>query len=214
MNRAYYSDSISNFLSSDVRTILGTIELGNDFSSELTQRDAWVEEIQILKSVLPPHEGRIYFEYSIPRMGQRIDVVLLIGPVIFVLEFKVGEKEFPSYATDQVWDYALDLKNFHETSHERFIAPVLIATKANSANLHIKPTPQRHDLLVPIESNVETLGNVIEHVLSFVKGSDIDPKEWEAEAKEIEEYLLKSRGPKRLQVLSHNNQLRLARVQK
>ncbi len=113
-------------------------------------------------------------------MGRRIDVVLLIGPVIFVLEFKVGEKEFPSYATDQVWDYALDLKNFHEASHKRFIAPILIATKANTANQSIRPTSQHNDLLVPIESTVKTLGSVIERVLGFAKGPDIDAKEWEA----------------------------------
>ena len=59
-------------------------------------------------------------------------LVLLIGPVIFVLEFKIGEKEFLSYAIDQVWDYALDLKNFHESSHDHLIAPVLIATKAKN----------------------------------------------------------------------------------
>jgi len=63
-------------------------------------------------------------------MGRRIDVVLLIGPVIFVLEFKVGEKAHTLYAFDQVFDYALDLKNFHETSHEQFIAPILVATEA------------------------------------------------------------------------------------
>lgn len=40
MNRAFYSDSISNFLTSDIKTILSTIELNNDFPSELTQRDA------------------------------------------------------------------------------------------------------------------------------------------------------------------------------
>jgi hypothetical protein len=63
-------------------------------------------------------------------MGQRIDTVLIIGSVIFILEFKVGEKEFTSNAIDQVWDYALDLRNFHESSHELFIAPILIATEA------------------------------------------------------------------------------------
>ena len=179
MKRAYYSDSISNFLNSDVRTILGTIELENDFPSELTQRDAWVEEIQILKTVLRQYEGRIYFEYSIPRMGQRIDVVLLIGPVIFVLEFKVGEKEFPAHAVDQVWDYALDLKNFHETSHDRFIAPILIATRANSADQCIEPTAQHKNLIKPIESTVDTLGNAIEQVLRFAKGPVIDINRWE-----------------------------------
>ncbi len=73
----------------------------------------WKKSI-FYKRSLSRFEGAIYFEYSIPRMGKRIDVVLLIGPAIFVLEFKIGEKEFLSYAIDQVWDYALDLKNFHE----------------------------------------------------------------------------------------------------
>jgi hypothetical protein len=108
--------------------------MNNDFPVEQTQRDAWLEEVRILRSILLPFHGAIYFEYSIPRMGQRIDVVILIGPAIFVLEFKVGEEEFTSQALDQVCDYALDLKNFHETSHEPYIAPILIATKAKSAN--------------------------------------------------------------------------------
>lgn len=180
MPRAFYSDSISNFLNSDVRSILGAIELGNDFSSELTQRDAWLKEIQILQSVLQPYDGAIYFEYSIPRMGRRIDVVLLIGPVVFVLEFKVGEREFPSHALDQVWDYALDLKNFHQTSHDLYIAPVLIATQANSADPIVAATPKHDLLLFPIKSSGDLLGSVIEHVLSFAEGPNIDPQRWEA----------------------------------
>lgn len=180
MNRAYYSDSISNFLTSEVRTILGAIEFGNDLSSELPQRDAWLEEIRILQSALQPYHGAIYFEYSIPRMGQRIDVVLLIGPAIFVLEFKVGERGFPSYAIDQAWDYALDLKNFHEASHDRCIAPILIATKANSPRPFVAATHKHDGLLLPIKSSVDLLGSVIEEVLGFVDGENIDAKEWEA----------------------------------
>ncbi len=179
MGRAYYSDSIANFLISDPDRLLGILERRNEFSLELNQRDAWLEEIQILQSVLKPYQGGVYFEYSIPRLGQRIDVVLLIGPAIFVLEFKVGEKEFPSYAIDQVWDYALDLKNFHETSHDRFIAPILIATEAEAAALCIAPTPKHPDLLFPIKSNVHLLGNAIGQVLKCAKGENIDPKEWE-----------------------------------
>ncbi len=116
MKREYYSDSISNFLRSSVEDILGILARNNDFALIQTQRNAWVAEIEILHEVLKPYEGSIYFEYSIPRMGRRIDVVLLMGPVIFVVEFKVGEKEFTTYAIDQVCDYALDLKNFHDTS--------------------------------------------------------------------------------------------------
>lgn len=108
MNRAYYSDTIENFLRTSPDEVLGKLARNNDFLLEQTQRDAWLEEIRILTAVLQPFQGSVYFEYSIPRMGKRIDVVALIGPVIFVFEFKVGEKEFLSYAIDQVWDYALD----------------------------------------------------------------------------------------------------------
>ena len=150
MKREYYSDSITNFLNTKPDEILGKLVRNNDFDLGQTQRDAWLEEISILHKVLSCHQGSIYFEYSIPRMGKRIDVVLLIGPVIFVLEFKIGEREFTSYAIDQVWDYALDLKNFHETSHEQFIAPILIATKAQSANSVVAVTPQNDKLLFPL----------------------------------------------------------------
>ena len=102
MKREYYSDSIANFLKTTPDEILGILARNNDFSLEQTQRDAWLAEINILQKVLLHFEGAIYFEYSIPRMGKRIDVVLLIGPAVFVLEFKIGDKDFSSYAIDQV----------------------------------------------------------------------------------------------------------------
>jgi DUF2075 family protein len=180
MKREYYSDSISNFLRSSVEEILGTLAGNNDFALIQTQRDSWVAEIEILHEVLKAYDGSIYFEYSIPRMGKRIDAVLLIGPVIFVLEFKVGEKEFTTYAIDQVCDYALDLKNFHDTSHEQFIAPVLIATDAKVTFLEITYTPQNDKFIYPIRTNVGHLAKVIEGVLSFVDGNDIDVIKWES----------------------------------
>src|SRR5258706_16119308 len=98
MRREYYSDTIPSFIKSTSEEIFGSIAQSSDFAVETTQRDAWLEQIRILKNVLQQYEGSLYFEYSIPRMGKRIDVVLLIGSVIFVLEFKVGEKEFHSHA--------------------------------------------------------------------------------------------------------------------
>jgi len=88
MKREYYSDSIATFLKTKPDEILGKLAKENDFDLGQTQRDSWVEQISILHKVLPGHQGAIYFEYSIPRMGKRIDAVLLIGPVIFVLEFR------------------------------------------------------------------------------------------------------------------------------
>ncbi|PKN51741.1 MAG: hypothetical protein CVU55_09840 [Deltaproteobacteria bacterium HGW-Deltaproteobacteria-13] len=179
MNRAYYSATIKDFLNTSPEEIIGKIVLQNEFPLEQTQKDAWFAEVIILKEVLSPYKGSIYFEYSIPRMGQRIDVVLLIGAVIFILEFKIGEKEYNANAIDQVMDYALDLKNFHESSHEQFIAPILIATKAKSSYSTIAATPQNDKLLIPIRSNIGLLGEIIEDVLCFSEGNEINRTQWE-----------------------------------
>jgi hypothetical protein len=179
MKRAFYSDSIANFLKSSEEEIIGKLALGNEFPLEQTQREAWLVEIRVLQNILSSYKGSIYFEYSIPRMGQRIDVVVLIGPVIFVLEFKIGEAHFTTYAIDQVVDYALDLKNFHESSHEQFIAPILIATKAKTNYLIVALTPQNDKLLLPINCNSDSLNSVIENVLSFCEGNEIDHTQWE-----------------------------------
>src|SRR6266699_3909493 len=87
-------------------------------------------------------------------------------PVIFVLEFKVGEKEFTTAGLDQVCDYALDLKNFHETSYSCLIAPILIATNALPVVCTICPTPQNDKLLFPIRCSTHSLAQVIDGVLS------------------------------------------------
>ena len=178
--REYYSDSIEGFLKSSSDEVLGKLTSRSDFDVGQSQRDAWVEEISILQAVLPGRKGSLYFEYSIPRMGKRIDVVLLIGPVIFVIEFKAGEKEFTSSGKDQVWDYSLDLKNFHESSHNPFIAPVLVPTRAKSADPIIATTPHRDKLFLPIECTAELLGNVLDEVLRFCEGPEIDRVLWEA----------------------------------
>src|SRR5574339_461176 len=150
MRREYYSDTITNFLKSVPNEIIGKLVQSNDFALEQTQRDAWLAEIDILQKALQPYQGSIYFEYSIPRMGRRIDVVVITGSTIFVFEFKVGENKFPAYAIDQVWDYALDLKNFHETSHDHFIAPVLIATEARNIFTAVSTASHNDKVLLPI----------------------------------------------------------------
>ena len=76
--------------------------------------------------------GAILFEYVIPRMGKRADVILVLPNAIVVLEFKVGASGFSRADIDQVYDYALDLKNFHLGSHSLPIIPILCATAAPS----------------------------------------------------------------------------------
>ncbi len=178
MNRQYYCESIDTFLSTDSDAIIGKMAINNDFSLEQSQRYAWLEEISLLKTILKLYHGTILFEYSIPRMGKRIDVVLIIGPVIFVLEFKVGSTEFNASAIDQVMDYALDLKNFHEISHEHYIAPILISTHAQNKDVIIATTPHNDKLISPIISNSKSLELVIEKVLQFTDGNDINSDDW------------------------------------
>jgi Schlafen group 3, DNA/RNA helicase domain len=180
MRRAYYSSSISDFLNNSANAIIGELTRAHARNLDQTQLNAWLEQINILKLVLVNRTGRIYFEYAIPRMGKRIDVVLLIGPVIFVLEFKVGESHFTSSALDQVTDYCLDLKNFHESSYHCVIAPILIATTSRHVTRIVCTTPKNDKLLAPMRSTVPYLSQTIDEVLAFASDEpNIDPDAWE-----------------------------------
>jgi hypothetical protein len=176
----YYSNTISAFISDSINEIVGTLTRNTTFAVEQTQQDAWSNQIEYLKSVLDGHDGRIYFEYSIPRMGRRIDNVVLIGDVIFVLEFKVGESEFSPHNVEQVWDYALDLKNFHETSQASVIAPILVCTEAACPEWLIVQTVHNDGLLFPIKSNIDTLRETIDAVLQSASQSKLNIEGWEA----------------------------------
>ena len=180
-NRAYYADPIEHFVVRHPDEILGTLARNSQFSIEGTQRTAWLAQIHILQRVLRSQRGRgnIYFEYAVPRLGKRIDTLLLIDNVIFVLEFKVGEREFASSAIDQVLDYAVDLKNFHETSHACTIAPVLIATNAKSPVYEIVAAAQNDGVLLPILATEESLSDILLRVLQFADGPTINSAAWE-----------------------------------
>lgn len=178
MNRYYYYNSIESFVSTTDVEILGELSSSTEFNTEITQRDAWNEEIRILKNILTAFKGHIFFEFSIPRMGSRIDTLIIIENVIFVIEFKVGEKQFLSSAVDQVWDYALDLKNFHETSHDKLIAPILVATESESHLIYIQENHHTDRLLYPIKTNKEDLKDVFKAVLEYCDLDKIDSREW------------------------------------
>jgi len=178
MQRYYYSEDIELFLLRKPSEILGVLARENEFSLEQTQRMAWEEEIQLLKAVLPGLEGKIFFEFSIPRMGKRIDVVLLVHSVLFILEFKVGSQRFDVGAIDQVWDYALDLKNFHETSHEVVIAPILIATEAGEIRMPDEFQIFEDRVMFPITCTANTLRSCIDRIIQFQSGDTLDINEW------------------------------------
>ncbi len=180
MTRSFYSSTIANFLKTSTDDVIGILAQNNVFALELTQRMAWNAEIEILRRVLLEYEGLILFEYSIPRMGKRIDTIVIIRNVIFILEFKIGDKKFHTNTVDQVWDYALDLKNFHETSHQHLISPILIATDAAEVAPKIQTSVQNDKVLVPLLANSNSLQKIISEVLGFADGDLIEIYKWES----------------------------------
>lgn len=131
LQSAYYESDLAAFCQASENEVLGELTAQHHFALENQQRHAWQQQISILKaSLIGVAAGRIYFEFAIPRMGKRADVVVLIAGVVFVIEFKVGSATFDQAALEQVHDYALDLKNFHKGSHNATILPILVATNA------------------------------------------------------------------------------------
>lgn len=181
MKRAAYSGSIDEFLNATEDDILGKLVAESSFPVETTQRRAWQTQISLLKNALTPYRtrGAVYFEWSIPRLGKRIDAVAVIDSAVFVIEFKVGERNFNRYDIDQVTDYALDLKNFHETSHDVHIIPVLVATEASLPSTVVSMSADQDLLVQPVLSDVALLPEVIATGLLFAEGSSINLGQWE-----------------------------------
>lgn len=176
MTRAYYFKSIDAFISDPDLQILGDLTNQHEFALEERQKGAWLEQIRLLKKWLHGVDGYIAFEYSIPRMGKRIDCVIISGAVIFAVEFKVGAALFERHAIDQIMDYALDLKNFHEQSHHRIVVPILVCTEA-------KETPTQFTLYddrvaKPICTNGHILAAIIDRVSRSTQENDIDASAW------------------------------------
>jgi hypothetical protein len=163
----YYRNSLEKFLSQSVQEIVGAITLSNQFNSQQTQNKSWEIQIRILQKELADFNGEIFFEFSIPRMGKRVDCILIIENVVFVIEFKVGESKFLSYDVEQVWDYALDLKNFHKPSHDAILAPILVATEATKSIIEIAQTSHDDNLIIPIKLSKENLSEGIQHTLKY-----------------------------------------------
>lgn len=157
MERFYYGASIASFLKEDETSILGKLSSTDGFDLARDQINAWAEEIRLLKAILPGLNGWVFFEYSIPRLGKRIDAVLLVNGSVLCLEFKVGAEHFEIADRDQIWDYALDMKNFHEPSRDLLVASILVATDAPDEPFEIKTCNYDEKVLIPLFANGSTL---------------------------------------------------------
>jgi len=167
----YFGDSIENFLSKETFSIFGETSHSNQFDSNTNQNKSWKLQIDILKECLFGLNGEIFFEFSIPRMGKRVDCLLIIQNIVFVIEFKVGEKEYLSSNLDQVWDYALDLKNFHKPSHDALLIPILVATEAKNENIQFLQTTHEDGLYKPLKANKKNLREILLNGIEFCKNN-------------------------------------------
>lgn len=177
VKRSYYSNDIQSFLNQDNYSIFGEITTNDQFSAEDLQKNTWNRKIEILKRELSQFlDGYIIFEYTIPRIGNRIDNIVIYKGIIFLLEFKVGEKKYPSYAIEQVTDYAFDLSCFHKESHNRLLVPILISTKAHSVKQEIRIS--KDNVLETICCNEYEIAKYITEVsLKFIQ-DEIIPDDW------------------------------------
>ena len=167
-NRCLYKSDFKSFIEADPYSVLGRIHDAFHGQALTTTDEAWLEEIQLLRTVLLPwkdEEAEIIFEYDIPRLGKRIDVVLLLRGIIFCLEFKVGQKDALQSDVEQVMDYALDLKNFHRYSHDRIIVPILIPTKHTSSSSSFTPSVYNDSIFNPLITGASGLQKIIQEVL-------------------------------------------------
>jgi hypothetical protein len=164
-------------LNDDSDKILGKLIRNHDFAVENLQRNAWIKQIEILKSQLSDFKrGQIYFEFSIPRMGKRVDNVLIIDDFIFVVEFKVGDTDYQKHAIEQTVDYCLDLQNFHEGSHHEKIVPILVSTKAPDFENTFEIN---EDLFEPLKVNQTNIAEIIRQTLLLSEGTKINSTTWE-----------------------------------
>lgn len=177
MYRFYYSNNIQQFCKQSLDEILGQITRNNPFVLEQTQRNAWIREIEILQKVLKNFpSGFITFEYTIPRIGERIDVIITISGILYVIEFKTGEKHYSKYAIDQVVDYALDLKYFHQESHHKIIVPLVVCSDAPSVPYQLISDDDH--IYRPILCNENSLGPILKELTDQLSDKPFSFDQW------------------------------------
>ncbi len=162
----------------DGEAILGQLCIAEEEPTEL-QKHVWRDEIAILKEQLRDFSsGELAFEYTIPRIGHRIDVVCIVQGLIFLLEFKVGDEGFRKSTDDQVMDYALDLKYFHKASEDRYIIPINVSTEADP--FQGRSIQFDTDKIAHVQRcNKETIANCIRQALEQVSDSrPLSIQEW------------------------------------
>ena len=197
LNAAYYAAPVSEFLAASDEEVYAPLAGPNGFTLVPEQLSAWRLQLPVLRAALADtalqkgashhvrdvdrdggaddeNGGRhlfapwIHLEFDIPRLGRRVDAVLVTREAIVPIEFKVGAKKFERLDYEQAWDYGLDLKNFHAPSHLAPIFPILCATEAPRGDAGWK-LPHADGVRPPFCCNAESLGKALALALDDAK---------------------------------------------
>jgi len=178
-NRFAYKAKVDVFIDAPEDEILGQLTNQHKFRQlEQQQINSWRSQIKQLKQTLVSFPDiTLLLEFEIPRIGKRVDAILILNGAILVLEYKVGAKTYDAISIDQVYDYALDLKNFHKASHHLTIVPILIATDAPSKGAILKIGAD--GVASPILANADNLLTVLNLISAELPKLELDADEWE-----------------------------------
>lgn len=179
LKRSWYTATIDKFQRTSDNEILASLVTSSLFDVLQTQRDAWCVTFPLLRDALRDLEGRLYLEFVVPRMGHRIDAVVAVNGVALIIEFKIGASEYLRNDIDQAFDYAADLKYFHEGSHLLSVVPILVATAAKKHNSVLCEHPGVEGLYQTVCTNADCLATTLREVIAAVPGRDIDLDAWE-----------------------------------
>jgi len=191
---AFYRASVTEFVRTSDSEITGRLSsayANSGFSSQRTsQTRAWEADLTKLRSALnrvvaqTPEAAAwtLLLEFPIPRKEKRIDVVLLAGDTIVILELKTSAQGIE--ADRQAEEYALLLHFFHQPSSRRKIATFLVAPSArgrrNDAQ-HFLPLEEAPAYWVPRVQQI-SWKDLPERLAGVTRGhidSAIDPIAWD-----------------------------------
>lgn len=178
MQQAYYASNIGDFLEALPQTVLGHLAEHHAHDLVPFQREAWLAQIKLLQQELAKlPDGWLAFEFVIPRMGKRVDAIIIFQGIIFVIEFKTGDDHYRGAAIDQAIGYALDLKNFHAGSHNRHLVPIVIALEASNSHSHLVWGPD--NVATCLLSSGNNLGVILRSVVQRTSKQEVlDPTVW------------------------------------
>jgi hypothetical protein len=191
---AYARYNIAEFVRSSPSEVVGLLQrayAADGFLSQYTrQTKAWARVIPELQQSLltlltdrPATSGwHVLLEYPLYRLRRRIDLVILAGDLILVVECKVGAETFGAEHARQVEEYALDLRDFHAHSRGRVIVPILWSTDVQSSTptlINLGWELASQNVTTVLRAGCAGLAQLFSAVSEFSRGPVLDVDQWD-----------------------------------